>query len=484
LKFERRIVDYVLETKFEDIPTAAIATVERMLLADIGTVIAGAEADGCQGAADFYLSQGGKPEASVLLHGGKLPAQNAVFVNAMMSRALDFCDAIAPGPHIGSSTIPTALACAELIGGCTGQEFLAALAIGAEVAARLNLSESAYDGFDPSGICVPFGAAAAACRLLGMGRQQTWNALGLVFNTCGGSFQSHIDGSLGVRVNQGRSAREALVSVRLAERGITGPRNFLTGIYGYLHLYGKGQVTGSDVVDGLGEHYRMQEVAFKKYPCCAMAAGPTEVTLRMQQRHDLDPAAIRSVNLKLPPHGHRLIGQEFNVGANPTVDGQFSAQYCVANVLLRGRSSIRHFTAESVRDPRIRELISRIAVNADRALIPRGQTATDMEIVMADGTVYNGGIDIAPGFPGNPLTDDDHMQRFLDCIDVAPEWFERERVGGLVEFIMAVAEQPDIRSLVELLNGDSSCTAAQSRHQDRPSGMARSRPRIMTGSSN
>jgi len=451
MKFEKQIVDYVINTKFEDIPAAAIDTVKRMLLADVGTVIAGVQADGCEEVADFYRAEGGIPEASLLLFGDKLPAHNAVFVNAMMARALDFGDAIAPGPHIGSSTIPTALACAELIGGCDGKEFLAALSIGAEVAVRLNLNEAAYDGFDPSGICVPFGAAAVACRLLGMDRQQTWNAFGLVFNSCGGSFQSHIDGSIGVRINQGRTAREALLSARLAQRGITGPRNFLTGIYGYLHLYGKDQFTGADVVGGLGNAYRMQDVAFKKYPCCSLASGPTDVTLRMLREHNLDPAAIRSVKLTLPPYGYRLIGHEFKIGDNPTVDGQFSAQYCVANVLLRGRSRIRHFTAESVRDPEIGNLISRIAVTSDPALARRGHTAMDMEIAMMNGDVYTGGIDIAPGFPGNPLTDEDHMQRFMDCIDVAPEWFERDRVGEIVSFIGSIEAEPDIRHLVQVL---------------------------------
>jgi 2-methylcitrate dehydratase PrpD len=452
MKFEKQIVDYVLNTKFEEIPPAAIATVKRMLLADIGTTIAGVQADGCKELADFYRSQGGTPEATVLLRGDKLPAQNAVFVNAMTSRALDFCDVLTPGPHIGSSTIPTALACSELTGGCTGREFLAALAIGAEVAARLNLSESAYDGFDPSGICVPFGAAAVACRLLGMNRQQTWNALGLVFNSCGGSFQSHIDGSLGVRVNQGRSARDAVLSARLAQRGLTGPKNFLTGIYGYLHLYGKNQFTAYDVVEGLGSTYRMQEVAFKKYPCCAMASGATDVTLRLLRENDLNPAAIRSVKLTLPPYGYRLIGHEFTIGDNPTVDGQFSAQYCVANVLLRGRSSIRHFTPQAVRDPQITNFISKISVTADATLARRGHMATDMQIEMTNGSVYRGGIDVTPGFPGNPLTDDDHMQRFMDCIDAAPAGFAMDRVPKVVAFITGIEAESDIRGLVDLLN--------------------------------
>jgi 2-methylcitrate dehydratase PrpD len=451
MKFEKQIVDYILNTKFEDIPRAAIDTTKRMLLADIGTTIAGIRADGCQEIAEFYRSEGGKPEASVLLYGDKLPAQNAVFVNAMTSRAIDFCDALAPGPHIGSSTIPTAIACSELQGGCDGREFLAALTIGAEVAARLNLSESAYDGFDPSGICVPFGATAVACRLLGMDRQRTWNALGLVFNSCGGSFQSHIDGSLGVRINQGRTAREAVVSARLAQRGITGPRNFLTGIYGYLHLYGKDLVTGFDVVERLGSEYRMQQVGFKKYPCCALACGPTHVTLGLMEEHRIDPAQVRSVKLMLPPYGYRLIGHEFKIGERPTVDAQFSAQYCVANVLLRGGSKILHFAAQAVRDPQIAQLISKITVTADPALVARGHTAMDMEIVMEDGTQYTGGLDVAPGFPGRPLTDADHMQRFLDCIDAAPDWFARERVPEIVGFITRIEEEPDVRSLIGLL---------------------------------
>jgi hypothetical protein len=81
MKFERQIVDYVSDTAFEDIPAKAVEAVKTMLLADIGTTIAGAKSDGCLELNEFFKSQGGKPEASILLHGGSLPAQNAVFVN-------------------------------------------------------------------------------------------------------------------------------------------------------------------------------------------------------------------------------------------------------------------------------------------------------------------------------------------------------------------------------------------------------------------
>lgn len=451
MNFEQQIVDYICDTQFADLSDVAVDTVGKMLLADIGTIIAGANADGCLELLEFYRTAGGNPEATVLVHGDKLPAQNAAMVNAMMSRALDFCDAIAPGPHIGSSIIPAALACSELRGGCDGEEFLTALTIGAEIAARMNLSESAYDGFDPTGICVPFGATAVACRLLGLNKSQTWNALGLIFNCCGGSFQSHIDGSLCVRLNQGRLTYDAISSARLALSGITGPENFLSGIYGYLHIYGKGQFSGADIVRELGSSSRLQEIAFKKYPSCAMTLGPTDMTLNMLREYKLDPADISAVKFTLPPYGHRLVGHDFKIGKNPTVDGQFSAQYCVANVLLRGSAKLRHFTAESVSDPEIKKFISMISVEPDPALDERGHTAMDMEITTRKEEVFRNGIDVAPGFPGNSLTEDDHLQRFMDCIDYASARFSNERVETVLSFIDGVEQITDVRGLIYLL---------------------------------
>ena len=101
-----------------------------------------------------------------------------------------------------AGTVPVALATAELVGGCSGKEFLAALVLGTEVAARIN-AVSDYDGFDPTGVCSIFAASAVAGKILRLNSRQMLNALALAFNRAGGSFQSNIDGSLAVRVIQG-----------------------------------------------------------------------------------------------------------------------------------------------------------------------------------------------------------------------------------------------------------------------------------------
>ena len=91
------------------------------------------------------------------------------------------------------------------------------------MAARLNLKEPDYDGFDPTGVCVVFAATAAAARILGLDETRTLNALALAFNRCGGSFQSNIDGSLAVRVIEGWVAETGVTCALLAARGVAAP---------------------------------------------------------------------------------------------------------------------------------------------------------------------------------------------------------------------------------------------------------------------
>src|SRR3546814_6123064 len=78
-----------------------------------------------------------------------------------MARALDICDFQVPGQHIGSSIVPVALGIAEAKGNVSGRDIITALAVGSEIAIRLGYA-SRLDGFDPTGACSIFAAAAAA----------------------------------------------------------------------------------------------------------------------------------------------------------------------------------------------------------------------------------------------------------------------------------------------------------------------------------
>jgi 2-methylcitrate dehydratase PrpD len=165
----------------------------------------------------------------------------------------------------------------------------------------------------------------------------------------------------------------------------------------------------------------------------------------------LDPDDIAFITLTLPPYAWKLVGHEFRIGENPTVDGQFSAAYCIANALVRGSSKLRHFAPASVCDPEMQPFVAKVSVVADEALDRRGHTAMDMVVRMRNGSEHRRSLDIAPGFPGNPLTEADHDQRFRDCIDFAGEGFDRTRAEDVLRFIREIEAADDVRRLIPLL---------------------------------
>jgi len=451
MKTEERLAEFVCSATFADLPTDALDLVKNQLLTVLGTTIAGASAEGCEPLVNLYRELGGKEEATILIHGGKVPAQSAALVNGVMARALDFCDALTPGAHIGSSVVPAALAAAELADGCSGEEFLTSLAVGTELGVRLNLTESTYDGFDPTGVCVVFSSTAAAARILGLSQDETLNALALAFNRSGASFQSNVDGSLAVRVIQGWVAETGVMCARFASRGITGPSNFLEGVYGYFHLFGRDRIDPAAVITDLGSRFELHKVLFKKYPSCGLTLGSTDVILGLVQEHDIDPAGIDHIEVTVPPYAYKLVGHPFQIGNNPKVNAQFSIAYCVANALLRKCSKLPHFEESAIRDPSVLELANKVRVIADPTLEARGHTPLDMRVVMLDGRVYERGIDIAPGFPGNPLSKEDHEQRLRDCVTFAKKPLQKNKIDEIVGTVGSLEKIKDARTLIPLM---------------------------------
>ena len=448
---ERRLAKFVHGHRRDQIPEDVLQTVNRMLLAVTGSAVAGAAEEGLAQLRADLLDRGGKPEATVMVYGDKLPAPSAALLNGVMCRALDFCDAMSPGLHIGSSLIPAALAAAELRGGCDGREFITALVVGAEAASRMNLTGEDYDGFDPTGVAGVFGATAATARILDLSEDQVLHALALAFNRCGGSFQSNVDGSLAVRLIQGWVAEAGVTSALLAKSGFTGPENFLDGIYGYMHLFAKDRRQAGDLLAGLGESYALKRIHFKRYPSCGCTQAATELTLNIAGEADLKVDQIETIEVRLPPYSYRLVGHPFAIGENPRVDAQFSAQYCIASALVRGSSILEHFRPAEISDPEVLGLAQRIKVLSDPAIDNQGRTSADLTMVTSDGRRYSQRLDVAPGNPENPLRKEEHLSRFMDCMSYAETPLPTDQASELTEAIAGLDGLDDARSLIGLL---------------------------------
>ena len=393
---------------------------------------------------------GGKEESTILIHGGKAPAPNAAMVNSIMARALDFDNGMRNGMHISASTVPTALASAELCGRINGKEFLTALIAGEDLAVRVNLATN-INGFDTTGVHTLLGTTTIASRLLGLDYGEMLNALGIAFNQAGGSFQSNIDGALVVRVIQGFTSRSGITSAVLAKRGITGVKNIMQGIYGYFHLFSKDEFNEDTLMDGLGETFGQIHFGFKKYPSCGGTLAATEEALCLVKEHNIKPQDIDEVVVSVSQRIFNLVGQPFNARDNPEVDAQFSLQYTVANAILRQSSKLEHFTAQFVKDAEVVELAQRIKPCVSTEVERAGPHAMLLEMRLKNGRTLSKYRKHLKGFPEDPLTENELREKFRDCVAFAPRVFPAATIDQIIATVERLEEQDDVRELIRLL---------------------------------
>ncbi len=453
MELEKRFVDFIMDGRFDDIPPETVDIIKNVILTDLGAIIGGATAEGCTELLNMVKGWGGKKEATVLIYGDRMPAHEAALVNSTMARALDIDDHMPPGMHLGASAVPTALAAAEWVGGCSGKDFLTALVLGFDMAIRINYA-SEYRGFDPSGVCGIFASIAAAGRILRLNREQMWDALALGFNRPIQTFQSIVDGTLAVRVGQGLISQGAMMAVQMARNGITGPRNFLQGVYGYFHLYAGDKCEPAKITNGLGERFQLEKVSFKAYPSCGGTIASTDAILDLMSRHPLTPENVREIRVKVTPYIYDLTGGQFKIGHNPRVDAQFSIQYCVANALLRKDSLLPHFDESFVRDERIMELVKKIHVAPDPTLEAQEQGLSlraDMEVATTAGETFHISIPIPSGFPGNPLSNERIVKLFRQAVSYGDKRIPENHVEKIVSMVGRLEQVENVCDLIPLM---------------------------------
>jgi 2-methylcitrate dehydratase PrpD len=123
---------------------------------------------------------GGAPQADMFVFGGKFPAHHAAWINGGMSRARDYDDTYDGAIlHAGVTAVPAAIAAAELRGGVSGADLIAAVAAGPEVTCRLGVAiqvvMSDAEFASKTTDCATFAAAAlptdTAARLIATSRR-------------------------------------------------------------------------------------------------------------------------------------------------------------------------------------------------------------------------------------------------------------------------------------------------------------------------
>src|SRR6202790_3188870 len=189
---------FVLQTKYEDIPAEVLELGKKSILDGFGLALAGSRAESGPISRKYIEQCGGHGKATVIGTAMKTSPRFAALLNGISIHADDFDDtqlAAAKDRVYGLLIHPTvpvlpaifALAEQRLV---SGKEWLLAYQIGAEVDCKIAeaISPRHYqDGFHTTGTCGPFGSAAACAKLLGFDLKKTLNSFGLAGSQSGRS---------------------------------------------------------------------------------------------------------------------------------------------------------------------------------------------------------------------------------------------------------------------------------------------------------
>src|SRR6185503_9483791 len=274
------------------------------------------------------------------------------------AHALDFDDQHDPARvHTSCVTLPALLAAAEDRGGIPGTQFLLAMAIGAELHARLGLAcyNSLGKGWHPTMIFGTLAASLGAGRLLGLDAHGLANALGMAFHQTSGSAQSMRDGVLSKRLGAGFSSRNAVVGAFLAADGLTSTRRTLEGNAGLFALYERGEVKVDVLMDGLGTQWRTPEYSFKPFPCCR--CNHTAIGLGIGMHGDgVRAEDVESVEIRMGDVNWLTVGEPYEPARDSVVHAQFNAAYGFARAIADGKVDLKTYQKPAITDGRITAL--------------------------------------------------------------------------------------------------------------------------------
>jgi 2-methylcitrate dehydratase PrpD len=387
-----------------------------------------------------------------LLGGGRTSLIHAATVNGIASHVLDYDDTHEPTILHGTGPVMSAALAVADWRGASGLDLLAAHAIGFEVAARVALAVNPehYDqGFHVTGTAGTFGAAAGAGRVLNLTPAQMAHALSTAASQAAGLREMF--GSMSKSLHVGKAAANGLYSALLARRGWLSAAEGLEGRRGYWAVLSPRADPLLATAD-LGRTWELRRDGLKPYACGVVSHPIIDAMRRFRETAALPAEQISEVRAEVNPYVLELMGKrEPSVG----LEGKFSIYHCAAIAYLDGTARVRQFTDEAVHRSEVVALRAKIRAVPDSTL---PTSATRVRLVGSDGRVWQEEIGAASGTPGNPMSDADVVEKFLDLVAGQLELGAARRVADTA---LGAARLPDVRELLAALTGAVSASAAR-----------------------
>lgn len=444
----RELARFISQLPDDALSDGLRSSMRKCFLDAVGCGLHGAATESGKILARFVREQGGGAEAALWRSGWRGPAGPVALCLGTWMHAFELDDYHSGAKlHPGAVVFAAAYPLAEKTG-ASGRRFLTACAAGYETMIRASLAADSLEvrrrGFHLTGLCGPFGAAAAAARLMGLDPEETANALGLAGTQGAGTWAFQCDGSETKRFHAGRAAQSGLMAAALAGGGYTGPSAiFEYPDGGFLSAF-SGCGSPEPLTRDLGVRWEAEGVSFKPYCCCGSTHSTIDAVLALRREHGLAPDDVREMEIM----NHSVVKQQCSWRYAPvsSLRAQMNIEYCAAVALADGEAGPAQFAPERIADPELVALARRARFTVDpeiERLYPQTFPAK-VVIRTRDGRELQSRVAGPKGSPQNPMDFDMVAEKF------------RQITGGLLSpdsqdaLIAAVSALDEMETLGDL----------------------------------
>ena len=468
------ISEFAVKLKYEDIPDKVIHEVKRFLYDSIGCAFGGCNTKDVNILRDIYKDISGKPEATLIGFGDKLPAINAAFINSLMIRALDFNDIYwKEDPSHPSDLIPAALAVGEMVN-ASMKEVITAIVLAYEF--EMRLCEFAVPGIRERkwhhAALTQFVSPIVAGKMLRLTIDDMVNAIGI-----SGSHNYTIGcptaGKLTMMKNtvDPIAVQSGVIAALMAQKGYTGTEAVFEGKEGFMDCFfgwdvkdqkinpvqmkgreGKGDWTWNveKLIGNIGKDFKILECSMKAFPTEALTHTHISCALKVILNNNISYDQIESVTITTIARACDILfdPHKYNPESRETAD--HSLPYCIAAALVDGKITIQSFSEGKLKDPQIREVIKKIKGEASiefEKMFPEKQPSK-VVIKTKDGKEYSEYLEYPKGDPREPMTVQDQDNKFNS---LSSEILSNHRQKEIKEMIFG-CEDLSVKEFMEKLS--------------------------------
>jgi 2-methylcitrate dehydratase PrpD len=448
------LAELVARTRYEDLPAHAVAAAQTFILDTLGVGVAGRTGPRVRELADTLASWGAGEEATAWGCGRYLPAASAAVVNGYQIHALEFDCVHEPAVvHPMATVFSALLAHAERRGArgrpVSGRELLLATALGVEIACTIGAAARSAMRFFRPATAGGFGAVAGIGAMERLDVETLLDGFGILYGQTSGTLQPHLEGSMVLGLQVGMNARAGLNAVDLAIAGLTGPRDVLTGTYGYYRLF----EPESDIETGwaqLGKTWQISRLSHKPFPSGRLTHAAIDAVQRARRERDFDADEVAEVRGWMPPLAHRLVGRP-DV-PDPAVNyAKLCTAFVTATELAHRAVVPESFHPERLADPRLHALAAKITVTQSDHPDPNALWPQRFAIRLQDGWTWDRTIDKAIGHPDNPLSREAHLAKFRRCWNYGRPGRDPAVAEELIALVADLDRLGDVRALAARL---------------------------------